>query len=125
MCLLARWPSAGNPTRGRPLFKTIASAPPGLHLDLSEVLLNTLVEWIKKPESILHFRWKQDAIAIWHHTAAQHRAVFGFAPHHRAGQRLTFDSFTPTQVPPPATRQTQRSGRADSWPPVGRRVVRA
>jgi hypothetical protein len=97
------------------LFKTIASAPPGLHLDLSEVLLNTLVEWIKKPESILHFRWKQDAIAIWHHTAAQHRA----------GQRLTFDSFTPTKVPPPATRQTQRSGRADSWPPVGRRVVRA
>jgi taurine dioxygenase len=107
------------------LFKTIASAPPGLHLDLSEALLNTLLEWIKKPESMLYFRWKQDAIAIWHHTAAQHRAVFGFAPHYRAGQRLTFDSFTPTKVPPPATRQMRRSGHVDPRPPAGRRVVRA
>ena len=107
------------------MFKTIASAPLGLHLGQTETLLNTLVEWIKKPEFMIHFRWEQDAIAIWHHTAAQHRAVFGFAPNHRAGQRLTFDSFTPTQVPPPAKRQTQRSGRADSWPPVARRVVRA
>lgn len=107
------------------MFKTIASAPPVLHLDLSEALLNTLVEWIKKPESILHFRWKQDAIAIWHHTAAQHRTVLGIELHYRAGQRLILDSFTPTQVPPPAKRQTQRSGHADSWPPVARRVVRA
>jgi taurine dioxygenase len=107
------------------MFKTIASEPQGLHLSLSEALLNMPVERIKKLEFAVRFRWKQDAIAIWHHTAAQHRAVFGFAPHHRAGQRLTFDSFTPTKVPPPATRQMRRSGHVDPRPPAGRRVVRA
>ncbi len=107
------------------MFKTIASEPQGLHLTLSEALLNMRVEGIKKLEFAVRFRWEGDAIASWHHTAAQHHTVFDFAPHHRAGQRLPCGSFTPTRVPAPATRQTRRSGHAASWPPVRRRVVRA
>jgi taurine dioxygenase len=107
------------------MFKTIASEPQGLHLSLSEALLNMPVERIKKLEFAVRFRWEQDAIASWDHTAAQHHTMFGFAPYYRAGQRLTCGSFTPTQAPPPATRQTRRSGHVDPRPPAGRRVVRA
>jgi alpha-ketoglutarate-dependent taurine dioxygenase len=107
------------------MFKTIASEPQGLHLSLSEALLNMPVERIKKLEFAVRFRWEQDAIARWDNAATQDFAVFDYAPCYRAGQRLTCGSFTPTQAPPPATRQTRRSGHVDPRPPAGRRGVRA
>ncbi|MFM8769994.1 MAG: TauD/TfdA dioxygenase family protein [Rubrivivax sp.] len=68
----------------------------GLHLDLSESLLHMLFEWIKKPEFMVRFRWEKDSIAIWDNAGTQHYAVFDYAPHYRAGQRLTCGRFTPT-----------------------------
>ncbi|MFN9281910.1 MAG: TauD/TfdA dioxygenase family protein [Rubrivivax sp.] len=82
----------------------------GLHMDLSEALLNMLFEWIKKPEFMVRFRWEQDSIAIWDNAATQHYAVFDYAPHYRAGQRLTCGSFTPARAPPAQRRPTRRSG---------------
>jgi taurine dioxygenase len=57
---------------------------------------------------MVRFRWEQDSIAIWDNAATQHYAVFDYAPHYRAGQRLTCGSFTPTQDAPPAARPARR-----------------
>ena len=80
----------------------------GLHMDLSESLLNMLFEWIKKPEFMVRFRWEKDSIAIWDNAATQHYAVFDYAPHYRAGQRLTCGSFTPALQAAPAPRRKGR-----------------
>jgi taurine dioxygenase len=80
----------------------------GLHMDLSESLLNMLFEWIKKPEFMVRFRWEKDSIAIWDNAATQHYAVFDYAPHFRAGQRLTCGSFTPALQAAPAPRRKGR-----------------
>ena len=68
----------------------------GMHLDLSEALLKMLFDWIKKPEFMVRFRWEPDSVALWDNCATQHYAAFDYAPHYRAGQRLTCGSFIPT-----------------------------
>jgi taurine dioxygenase len=68
----------------------------GMHMDLSEAVLNMLFEWVKKPEFMVRFRWEKDSLAMWDNCATQHYAVFDYAPHYRAGQRMTCGSFVPT-----------------------------
>ena len=68
----------------------------GLHEDLSDGLLHTLCEWVKKPEFMVRFKWEPDSLVIWDNCGTQHYAVFDYAPHYRAGQRVTCGSFTPT-----------------------------
>jgi taurine dioxygenase len=67
----------------------------GIHLDLSDALLRMLGEWIKKPEFMVRFRWEQDSVAMWDNCQTQHYAVFDYAPHYRAGERVTCGSFEP------------------------------
>lgn len=67
----------------------------GIHMDLSEALLNMLYEWMKKPEFMVRFRWEENSLAMWDNCQTQHYAVFDYAPHYRAGQRVTCGSFTP------------------------------
>jgi taurine dioxygenase len=68
----------------------------GIHMDLSEGLLNTLYEWVKKPEFMVRFRWEKDSVVLWDNCQTQHYAVFDYAPHYRAGNRVTAGSFLPT-----------------------------
>jgi taurine dioxygenase len=58
-----------------------------------------LYEWVKKPEFMVRFRWEKDSVAMWDNCATQHYAVFDYAPHYRAGQRMTCGSFVPTLNP--------------------------
>jgi taurine dioxygenase len=75
----------------------------GIHMDLSEALLSMLYEWVKKPEFMVRFRWEKDSMAMWDNSATQHYAVFDYAPHYRAGQRMTCGSFVPTLGIQPTT----------------------
>ena len=67
----------------------------GIHMDLSETLLHMLYEWMKKPEFMVRFRWEPNSLAMWDNCQTQHYAVFDYAPHYRAGQRVTCGSFEP------------------------------
>jgi taurine dioxygenase len=69
-----------------------------LHLDISDALLHTLAEWVKKPEFMVRFRWEPDSLVMWDNCATQHYAVFDYAPHYRAGQRMTCGNFLPALV---------------------------
>lgn len=68
----------------------------GIHMDLSEALLSMLFEWVKKPEFMVRFRWEKDSVVLWDNSQTQHYAVFDYAPHYRAGNRVTAGSFVPT-----------------------------
>ncbi|MCZ4316199.1 TauD/TfdA family dioxygenase [Comamonadaceae bacterium G21597-S1] len=68
----------------------------GIHPDISQRLLAMLSEWVKKPEFGVRFKWEPDSIAIWDNAATQHYAVFDYAPHYRAGHRLTCGDFEPS-----------------------------
>jgi taurine dioxygenase len=74
----------------------------GIHMDLGESILNMLYEWVKKPEFMVRFRWEKDSVAMWDNCATQHYAVFDYAPHYRAGQRMTCGKFTPSRSMPAA-----------------------
>ncbi|MCU0957853.1 MAG: TauD/TfdA family dioxygenase, partial [Hydrogenophaga sp.] len=60
---------------------------------------------VKKPEFMVRFRWEKDSVAMWDNCATQHYAVFDYAPHYRAGQRMTCGSFVPTLKPGAAASQ--------------------
>jgi len=68
----------------------------GVHMDLSEALLHMLYEWVKKPEFMVRFRWEKDSVVLWDNSQTQHYAVFDYAPHYRAGNRVTAGNFVPT-----------------------------
>ena len=69
-----------------------------LHMDISDALLHTLAEWVKKPEFMVRFKWEPDSLVMWDNCATQHYAVFDYAPHYRSGQRMTCGSFLPALV---------------------------
>jgi taurine dioxygenase len=99
----------------------------GMHMDLSEAVLNMLYEWVKKPEFMVRFRWEKDSVAMWDNCATQHYAVFDYAPHYRAGQRMTCGSFVPTLNPGAAVlRAASPRSCASCWtPPACKRPARA
>lgn len=82
----------------------------GIHMDLSEALLSMLYEWVKKPEFMVRFRWEKDSVVLWDNSQTQHFAVFDYAPHYRAGNRVTAGSFTPTLGSPPSAGMGAASG---------------
>lgn len=89
----------------------------GVHLDLSDALLAMLNEWIKKPEFMVRFQWQPNSIAMWDNCQTQHYAVFDYAPHYRAGERVTCGSFEPKLTP--------RSGKPQSAAaPTGAGIAR-
>lgn len=66
-----------------------------IHEDIGDPLLNTLYEWVKKPDFCVRFKWEKDSVAIWDNFGTQHYALFDYAPHYRAMQRMTAGSATP------------------------------
>lgn len=54
-------------------------------------MLRFLLDWLKKPEFMVHHQWEPHGIAIWDNRSTQHYAVADYWPHHRVNQRVTFD----------------------------------
>ena len=54
-------------------------------------MLNFLLEWLKKPEFVVHHQWEAGGIAVWDNRSTQHYALADYWPHHRVNQRVTFD----------------------------------
>ena len=54
-------------------------------------MLRFLLEWLKKPEFMVHHQWEAHGIAVWDNRSTQHYAVADYWPHHRVNQRVTFD----------------------------------
>jgi taurine dioxygenase len=54
-------------------------------------MLQFLLNWMKKPEFMVHHQWEANGIAIWDNRSTQHYAVADYWPHHRVNQRATFD----------------------------------
>ena len=54
-------------------------------------MLQFLLEWLKKPEFMVHHAWTAGEIAVWDNRSTQHYAVADYWPHHRVNQRVTFD----------------------------------
>ena len=54
-------------------------------------MLNFLLDWLKKPEFMVHHQWEAGGIAVWDNRSTQHYALADYWPHHRVNQRVTFD----------------------------------
>ena len=50
-----------------------------------------MLEWLKKPEFMVHHQWEAGGIALWDNRSTQHYALADYWPHHRVNQRVTFD----------------------------------
>jgi taurine dioxygenase len=61
----------------------------GLRRKESDALLNLLFEHIQKPEFLVRWRWKPDAIAFWDNRVTQHYAVNDYLPNRRIMHRAT------------------------------------
>ena len=64
-------------------------------------ILNFLLEWMKKPEYMVHHQWEAGGIAVWDNRSTQHYALADYWPHHRVNLRATFD--VPGTAAPAAT----------------------
>lgn len=73
----------------------------------AKAMLNFLLDWMKRPEFMVHHQWEAGAIAIWDNRSTQHYAVADYWPHERVNQRVTFD--TPTAA---STAAKPRAARA-------------
>ncbi len=54
-------------------------------------MLRFLLDWLKKPEFMVHHQWQANEIAVWDNRSTQHYAVADYWPHRRVNQRVTFD----------------------------------
>jgi taurine dioxygenase len=55
-------------------------------------MLRFLLDWLKKPEFMVHHEWQANEIAVWDNRSTQHYAVADYWPHRRVNQRVTFDA---------------------------------
>ena len=61
----------------------------GIPRDESEGVLRYLYEHMENPLFQCRFRWRANSIAFWDNRAVQHRAMWDYWPHTRAGNRVT------------------------------------
>lgn len=61
----------------------------GLKPSESRAILNVLNEHIQRPEFLVRWRWKKNAIAFWDNRNTQHYAVNDYLPHRRVMHRAT------------------------------------
>ena len=54
-------------------------------------ILNFLLDWLRKPEFMVHHQWEPGGIAVWDNRSTQHYALADYWPHRRVNQRVTFD----------------------------------
>lgn len=63
----------------------------GIDRHESDGIMHFLMNWLKKPEFMVHHQWEAHGIAIWDNRSTQHYAVADYWPHYRVNQRATFD----------------------------------
>lgn len=73
-------------------------------------ILLFLLDWLKRPEFMVHHQWEAGGIAIWDNRSTQHYAVADYWPHNRVNQRVTFD--TPDVEPQAAATKKRRPTKA-------------
>src|SRR5205814_986469 len=61
----------------------------GIPRDESEAVLAYLYQHAENPLFQCRFRWTENAIAFWDNRCTQHRAMWDYWPHTRAGTRVT------------------------------------
>jgi len=61
----------------------------GIPEDESRAMLKYLYQHMENPLFQCRFRWSENAIAFWDNRCAQHRALWDYWPHTRAGTRVT------------------------------------
>ena len=61
----------------------------GIPRDESDAMLAYLYQHAENPLFQCRFRWTENAIAFWDNRCAQHRAMWDYWPHTRAGTRVT------------------------------------
>ena len=61
----------------------------GIPLDESDAILRYLYEHMANPLFQCRFRWQPNSVAFWDNRCTQHRALWDYWPHTRAGQRVT------------------------------------
>jgi taurine dioxygenase len=54
-------------------------------------MLRFLMDWMKKPEFMVHHQWEAHGITIWDNRSTQHYALADYWPHRRVNQRVTFN----------------------------------
>jgi len=61
----------------------------GIPRDESDAMLNYLYQHAENPLFQCRFRWTENAVAFWDNRCTQHRAMWDYWPHTRAGTRVT------------------------------------
>jgi taurine dioxygenase len=61
----------------------------GIPGDESLAILNYLYQHAENPLFQCRFRWTENAVAFWDNRSTQHRAMWDYWPHTRAGTRVT------------------------------------
>ena len=61
----------------------------GVPRDESDAMLRYLYQHMENPLFQCRFRWRENSIAFWDNRCAQHRAMWDYWPHTRAGTRVT------------------------------------
>jgi len=61
----------------------------GIPRDESDAILAYLYQHVENPLFQCRFRWSENAIAFWDNRCTQHRAMWDYWPHTRAGTRVT------------------------------------
>ncbi len=84
-----------NPDSGRKcLFVNSDFTRNIINLDRHEAegMLRFLLDWLKRPEFMVHHQWKKGGIAVWDNRSTQHYAVADYWPEYRVNQRVTFNT---------------------------------
>jgi taurine dioxygenase len=63
----------------------------GIDREEAAGMLHFLLQWLKKPEFMIHHAWEVGGIAIWDNRSTQHYALADYWPHRRVNQRVTFN----------------------------------
>ena len=67
----------------------------GVPVDESDAILSYLYEHVENPLFQCRFRWRPNSIAFWDNRCTQHRALWDYWPHTRAGHRVTIKGDKP------------------------------
>jgi taurine dioxygenase len=78
----------------------------GIDRHEAEGVFRFLLDWMKKPEFMVHHQWEKGGLAIWDNRSTQHYALADYWPHTRINQRVTFDD--PSVNKKPAVKRTSK-----------------
>jgi taurine dioxygenase len=67
----------------------------GLPIDEGDAILRYLYEHMENPLLQCRFRWRAGSVAFWDNRCTQHRAMWDYWPHVRAGHRVTIKGERP------------------------------